>query len=229
VIEEPPLLTLRRNFSRPTAAQVKALAGMPTGWLVDALGGRGALAPAIKAVIPEQASFCGVAVTCRAGPNDNMAVFGALEIAQKGDVVVAAADAYSHSAVVGDLLLGMLKNRGVVAFVTDGCVRDIPGIRLVGLPCFASGVTPNSPAKTGPGTAGLPIVVGGAAVSAGDVVLGDADGVVVVPHAVIDTVIAKLEDVKKAEAALEAKVKGGLERPDWLREMVEHGRVKEIG
>ena len=85
--------------------------------------------------------------------------------------------------MIGDLLLGMMKNRGVVAFVTDGFVRDIPGLRAVGLPCFAAGVTPNSPVRSGPGTVGLPTVVGGVAVGPGDIVVGDQDGVVVVPFA----------------------------------------------
>jgi 4-hydroxy-4-methyl-2-oxoglutarate aldolase len=97
-----------------------------------------------------------------------------------------------------------------VAFVTDGCVRDIPGITAVGLPCFAVGVTPNSPAREGPGTVGFPVVVGGVAVATGDIVLGDQDGVVVVPHARIDAVIARLAVVRAAEADLEARVKTGL-------------------
>ena len=63
---------------------------------------------------------------CAAGPADNLAVFGALLLAEPGDVVVCATDAFMHAAVTGDLLLGMLKNKGVVAFVTDGAVRDLP-------------------------------------------------------------------------------------------------------
>ena len=85
--------------------------------------GRGAVAPDIKPVITEQARFCGVAVTCHVGPADNLAVFAALPLLQAGDVIVAAADGYRETAVVGDLVLGMARNFGAVAFVTDGCVR----------------------------------------------------------------------------------------------------------
>ena len=84
--------------------------------------GRGAVAPDIKPVITEQARFCGVAVTCHVGPADNLAVFAALPLLQAGDVIVAAADGYRETAVVGDLVLGMARNLGAVAFVTDGCV-----------------------------------------------------------------------------------------------------------
>ena len=145
MIDDPPLITLRRKVPRPTGAQLAELNGTPTGFIIDALGGRGAVAPDIKPVITEQASFCGVAVTCHVAPADNLAVFAALPLLQAGDVIVAAADGYRETAVVGDLVLGMARNLGAVAFVTDGCVRDIPGIREVGLPCFSAGVTPASP------------------------------------------------------------------------------------
>ena len=118
----------------------------------------GALDAAVKPIIPSTIDFCGVALPCHAGPADNLAVFAALQVIEPGDVVVAAADGFRGTAVTGDLLLGMARNLGAVAFVTDGCVRDIAGIEAVGLPCFATGVTPNSPARNGPGTVGLPVV-----------------------------------------------------------------------
>ena len=112
--------------------------------------------------------------------------------------------------MTGDLLLGMARNNGAAAFVTDGCVRDIPGIRQVAIPCFAVGVTPNSPAKEGPGTVGVPVVVAGVPVATGDIVAGDQDGVVVIPFDRIDACIERLARVRVAEADLEAKVKAGL-------------------
>ena len=181
MIENPPLLQVRRRFVRPPPAEVAAFAGLPTGFVVDALGGGGGLDGRIKPISAATA-FCGVALTCDAGPADNLAAFGALSLAEPGDVIVCAAAGYERTAVTGDLLLGMMKNRGVAGFVTDGHVRDIAGIRAVGLPCFAAGVTPNSPARNGPGTVGLPVVVGGVTVAAGDIVVGDEDGVVVVPR-----------------------------------------------
>lgn len=228
MIGDPPLITLRRRFPRPSAAQVEALRGAMTGHLVDAMGGRGGLHYSIKPVIPEQAHFCGVAVTSHPGPADNLATFAALDLAQPGDVIVAAADGYTGTAVVGDLLLGMMRNCGVVGFVTDGCVRDIPGIRSVGLPCHAAGVTPNSPVRNRPGTVGLPVTLGGVPIESGDVLVGDLDGVVVVPLARIDAVIAALQEVRKAEAALEAKVQAGLKIPDFIRSLLAGPGVREV-
>jgi 4-hydroxy-4-methyl-2-oxoglutarate aldolase len=227
MIDDAPLLTIKRHFDRPSRAEVAAFAGVMTGFVADALGGRGAMVPAVKP-IAGTGPFCGVAVPCAAGPADNLAVFGALLIAEPGDVVVCAADGFEHTAVTGDLLLGMLQNKGCVGFVTDGAVRDLPGIRDVGLPCYATAVTPNSPAKSGPGTVGLPVVVGGVTVGPGDIVLGDEDGVVVVPKALIARTIERLDAVKAAEATMLAKVQGGMTLPDSIKAMADAGRFLEV-
>jgi 4-hydroxy-4-methyl-2-oxoglutarate aldolase len=142
--------------------------------------------------------------------------------------MVCATDAFGATAVTGDLLLGMARNRGLAGFVTDGMVRDVAGIEAVGLPCFAAGVTPNSPARNGPGTVGMPVVVGGVAVESGDIVVGDADGVVVVPRAQADAVIARLAAVRAAEADLDAKVKGGLQLPGFIGALIDAGRFKLV-
>ena len=88
----------------------------------------------------------------------------------------------SGAAVTGDLLMYVARNRGAAGFVTDGLVRDLDDLETVGLPTFAMGVTPNSPQRRGPGSVGLPIVCGGVAIASGDMVVGDRDGVVVVPR-----------------------------------------------
>src|SRR5512134_1681443 len=161
MIKDPPLLTIRRDFERPTAEQMAAFAGVPTGYAIDAMGGRGALDYRIKPLAPATAVMVGVAVTCHCGPADNLALFGALAIAQPGDILVAATDGFTATSVTGDLLLGMAKNRGLKGLVTDGLARDLPGILGVGLPVYCAGVTPNSPARNGPGTVGQIVTMGG--------------------------------------------------------------------
>lgn len=216
MIEDAPKIRIAKELRRPRPDQMAALRGVPTGFVVDALGGSGGLDYRIKPVVSEQAAFCGVALTCDAGPADNLAVFAALRLLQPGDVLAAATGGHAGCAVAGDLLLGMARNCGAVAFVTDGCVRDIPGLREVGLPCFALGVTPNSPAREGPGTVGFPLVLAGAAIATGDILVGDQDGVVVVPFERIDEVLVRLDAVRTAEAELDAKVKAGLRLPPFL-------------
>ncbi len=228
MIEDPPILTLCRTFNRPTPEQIGAIRDTPTGFLCDALGGRAALSGSIKPVGNVTAAFCGSALPCHTGPADNLAAFAALDLAQPGDVIVIATDGFTGTAVIGDLLLGMARNCGAVAVVTDGYVRDVPGIEAAGIPCFAAGVTPNSPARNGPGTAGLPVTLAGASVSPGDIVAGDQDGVVVIPHDKIDEVIKALPGIRTAEADLDARVNDGLTVPEFARKMLNSNRVREI-
>lgn len=226
MIDDPPVLTLKRKFDRPTQQQLNALSGVGTGVVVDCLGGRGGIP--IKPINPDAVSFCGVVVTCHAGPADNLAVFGAMDISIAGDAIVIATDAFAGTAVIGDMVLGMAKNRGVVAMITDGYVRDIEGLCEVGLPCYAAGVTPNSPARNGPGSAGLPVVLGDVVINSGDIMVGDLDGVVVIPFAQIPQVLKALPRVLEAEAALLEKVNAGLQMPDFVEELLTGDGIKEV-
>lgn len=228
MIKDPPLLAIRPEFPRPTAAQLTALGSIPTGYAVDAMEGRGALDHRIKPLAPQKKPMIGVAVTCHCGPADNLALFAALASARPGDILVAATDAFTATAIVGDLFMGMARNRGVAGLVTDGLVRDLVGILGVGVPVYCAGLTPNSPVRNGPGTVGLPVVLGGVNVDSGDVLVGDDDGVVVIPRLQLDQVIAKLADVRAAEAALEAKVKAGLEIPDFIENILSSDRIARV-
>lgn len=227
MIKDPPLLNIRRDFPRPAASDVAAFAGVPTGYAVDAMGGRGALDYRIKPLTPASSVLVGVAITCHCGPADNLALFAALAVAKPGDILVAATDGFTATAVTGDLLMGMAKNRGLLGLVTDGLARDLAGIVGVGLPLYCAGITPNSPVRNGPGTVGHPIVMGGTAIEPGDIVIGDNDGIVIVPRGEAASVLKRLSNVRAAEAALEAKVKAGLEIPDFIQAILESDRVVE--
>ena len=199
-----------------------------TGHVVDCQGGRGGLDYRIKALDPDKASFVGTAVTVQVMPGDNAAMHAAIEIAQPGDVVVCSSDGFLETATIGDLVAGVLANKGVRGFVTDGLVRDRDGLVGVGLPVFCRGVTPNSPTGTGAGSAGLAVVCGGVAVAPGDAVVADRDGVVIVPRAHLASVIQELEEVRRLEAEMEAKVKAGARSMGRYEEMVAAGRVREV-
>ena len=226
MIEDPPLLQIRRNFARPDAALLERFANVPTGHLVDAMDGRGALDYRVKPIDPDRASFVGSAVTCLCAPGDNLAIVAALALLQQGDAIVAATDSHSTLAVVGRRVSGMARNRGAVAVVTDGLARDTPGIRQNGVPVFCAGVTPNSAAASGPGTVGQPVVIGGVAVQSGDIVVGDVDGVVIVPLARAAEVLQRLEAVRACEADLAQKLAAGLGVPRRVTELLASPRVK---
>ncbi|WP_144299931.1 RraA family protein [Elioraea rosea] len=228
MIDDPPLLAIRRGFARPDREAMARLGAAPTGNLADALGGRAAMRPVIKPVVSARQRFAGVALTCFCGPGDNLAVMGALSIAEPGDVIVAAADGFADAAICGDVVAGIARNRGVAAFVTDGAVRDLDGLDQVGLPVFAASVTPDSCARSGPGTVGLPVVCGGVTVHPGDIVVGDRDGVVVIPAARIAEALEALARVQEAEAAILAEVAAGLAEPLAIAALAARNLIRSL-
>jgi 4-hydroxy-4-methyl-2-oxoglutarate aldolase len=212
---DSPMLTIRRDFPRPEASTLKAFAGTPTGFLADALGRSGALDHRIKPVWDAPA-FVGTALTVWTTPRDNLAPYAALKVCKPGDVLLVATGEHEGHSVMGDLIIGMLKNAGVVAIITDGVVRDVPGIVEVGIPVYARGVSPNSPFKNGPGGVGVPITIGGDVVESGDIVVGDGDGVVICPRARIGEALEALKSIRAKEAQMDAAVKSGMTVPGWL-------------
>ena len=225
MIGDPPVVTLRRGFTRPDAAQLAAFAGVPTGFMVDAQNGQGAVDYRIKPLWPE-VSFAAPAVTVDCGPRDNLGLFVAIEVAEPGDVIMLATGAYEGTSVLGDHVAAMARNKGVVAIVTDGLVRDVEGLLQVGLPVYCRGVSPNSPYKSGPCEVGTSITLGGVTVASGDLVVGDRDGVVVVPQARIDEVAAALQAVHAKEHEMGAAIEAGLTAPDWVGELLRSSRTR---
>jgi 4-hydroxy-4-methyl-2-oxoglutarate aldolase len=228
MLKDPPLLTIRRKFQRAPRELIARLEGAQTGHIVDAMQGRAALDHRIKPVDPACAQFVGPALTCQTGADDNLAILAALVLAEPGDVIVAAADAFSATAVVGDNVTMMAKNKGVAAIVIDGMARDSIGIVPVGLPVFSRGITPNSCVRSGPGRVGLPIVCGGVSVQPGDIVLGDRDGVVVIPHADLDTVLGRLDEVRRLEEETQARIRAGMTHLASVEELLKSDKVAYV-
>ena len=228
MIEAPPVLTVRKTLRRPSDAQIAAFQNTPTGFVVDAMFGGGALANTIQPLGGGRDLACvaaGPALTADCGAADVLAVFAALKFIRPGDVVVSAFAGHSGCAAGGDGLVGMMKNSGAAGFVTDGPLRDYGGVVSVGLPVWCTGVTPASPHMSGPGSVGFPIQIGGQEVETGDMIVADRDGVVVVPFERLDEVIANLDRVRAAEEAQDARIAGGMRAPEWVEQLLQSDRV----
>ncbi len=216
MIEEPKRLTIKRDWPRPSAEQIAAFQGVPTGFVVDAMFGGGSLATQIAPLTPDQRAVAGPAVTADNRPSDVLPLLAALNFVRPGDVLVTAVDGYQGCAAAGDRVAGMARNGGAVGLVSDGPMRDFAGILETGLPCWCTGLNPGSPFATGPGKVGTPMLIGGQRVASGDMIVADRDGVVVVPLDQIDGVIARLPEVAKQEEALDGEVAKGLTKMDSI-------------
>ena len=143
-------------------------------------------------------------ILTRAG--DNLAIHRALDDAQPGDVLVINGQGDLSRALIGDLIGEIMVNRGVLGAVIDGAVRDAETLAAQGLVVFARAATPAGPFKNGPGAIGSPVAVGGVVVSSGDVVVADADGVVIVPRRRAGWAADQVAQVIDKEEALRRRI-----------------------
>jgi 4-hydroxy-4-methyl-2-oxoglutarate aldolase len=168
--------------------------------------------PAIRPLLPPgaQPALFGRAVTALVGPPDFGAVLAAVDRIAPGEVLVIAAGGHAETAMLGEILGGALRRRGAAGVVCDGAVRDVG--RLAGwsdLPVFARHVTPRGPASFHGGAVNAPVTLGGALVRPGDLILGDADGLAVVPAEAVTTAIDRAEAKLALEAEWQARLGAG--------------------
>ncbi|SKB91102.1 Regulator of RNase E activity RraA [Arthrobacter sp. 31Cvi3.1E] len=177
----PVLEVLDADFPRPDRDVLERLAKLPAANIGDAMDRLGVADSSIQAVWPG-ARLAGPAFTVWTRPGDNQGIHRALQLAQPGDVVVVAGGGDESRALLGELIGERAINLGLAGFALDGAARDAEALGEIGMPVFARAITPAGPYKNGPSRLGTPISFGGVPVMPGDVIIGDSDGVVVVPR-----------------------------------------------
>lgn len=210
---------------RLPAELIERFRGIASSNLADAMGRFNFMDPAIQS--RSSLLLCGLAVTVNARPADNLMVHKALQVATPGDIVVVSTGRNTTSAVFGELMCHTATEAGLGGIVVDGAIRDVEGITRLGFPAFSRSVSPGSCDKDGPGEINVPIACGGTVVCPGDIVVGDADGVAVVPRADAETVLTLVTELMSRESKRIAEIKGGAlfkaEIDDTLRK---HGIVE---
>jgi regulator of RNase E activity RraA len=197
--------------------------GLGTGPVCDALGRFAAMDYQIKSLDPGM-QMVGSALTLWTRPCDNIVIYRALEMAQAGDVLVIVTNGHTTNSTWGELTSLIGRERGLAGVVTDGVVRDSREIVEIGVPVFARGLTPNSPLKDGPGQVNVPVTCGGAIVRPGDILVGDADGVVVVPLEQAEVALERVSAILAKEAAIRAEIEAGLPIPSQMA-----GLLRQMG
>ncbi len=208
-----PHITIDMRWERAERTLVECFRDAPTGNVSDAAGRVVGLPNTIKPITSEY-RFYGTALTVDNGRTGNLGVWAALEHVRPGDVLVIATDDARARAVIGDLLAGFAFNSGAVAVVTDGMIRDQETLEDLGKPVFAGGITPVGPIGDGPCSVGTPITLGSQTVCSGDLIVGDLDGIVVVPQAKLASSVGALTQITEKERAMEAQIKAGEKVPE---------------
>ena len=188
------------GFRRPDPAVVERLAKLPAANIGDAMDRLGVADSAIQAIW-KGARLAGPAFTVWTRPGDNQGIHRALQQAQPGDVIVVAGGGDTSRALLGELIGERALNQRIAGFALDGAARDAETLGEIGMPVFARATTPAGPYKDGPSRLGTPIAFGGVPVLPGDIVVGDSDGIVIVPQAQAEQVAEAAEAVFADESS----------------------------
>lgn len=173
-------------------------------------------------------SMVGTACTVRTRPGDNLVVHKALDLARPGDILVIDARGDVTNAILGELMTRYAKHRGLAGIVVDGAIRDSHGISENNIiPVFARGISHMGPYKSGPGEIHGDIQIGGITVHDGDLIVGDHDGLVVIPPDRATAVIDDVEKVFAKEGKVPKAIEDGLWDRSWVDPMLNIVRVEQ--
>lgn len=186
---------------------IEEFQNIPTTCVSDALKGLTNMAAEIKP-LKENYRIAGRAFTVQMPVGDNLVVLKAIRTAKPGDILVIDAKGDTYRAIAGDFILGMAQDLGIQAVVVDGVIRDVVGIKELNFPVFCKGTTIAASGKAGEGEINVPISCGGVTVHPGDIIVGDADGITVIPRDVEEAVLEKSKAKKEQDEQRAANVSG---------------------
>jgi regulator of RNase E activity RraA len=207
---------IRREIERVPLELVAQASKFASSILADVAGRRGAMDGRIAAVAPSM-RVCGPAFTIEVRPGDNLMIHTAIALARPGDVLVIDGKGDTTCALMGTIMLSTCKKLGLAGVVIDAAIRDSEELVDLGFPVWAVGANPNGPTKYVPGRINWPISCGGISVQPGDLIVGDADGVVVIERekaaSLMPLAAAKVADERQRIADINS---GKALRPKWL-------------
>ena len=200
--------TIVRTIPRAAADTIRSLGELGVATVHEAQGRTGLMRPFMRPVYPT-ARVAGSAVTVSCAPGDNMMIHAAIEVCAPGDVLVVTTFSESTDGMFGDLLAVSCRAHGIVGLVIDAGVRDTADLTAMVFPVWSKAVSAQGTVKATPGWVNVPVVCAGAAVQPGDVIVGDADGVVVVPRLDAEAVAKAAQDRLAKEEKTRARLKAG--------------------
>ena len=211
------------RIHRAPAALVEQFRGLPVANIADEINRGFCLDARIRPM--NRAPLLGVAFTVRVRPGDNLMLHRAIDMAEPGDVIMVDAQGELANAISGELMMAWAARRGVAGVVVDGAMRDADVIGGMDFPVYARGVTPRGPYKSGPGEINVPVACGGVVVHPGDVVVGDADGVLVIPRREAEAVLARARRKQADEVAIRQAIDAGT----WNRSAYADDKLAALG
>jgi 4-hydroxy-4-methyl-2-oxoglutarate aldolase len=214
-----------RGIPRPDPQAVKLLGELGVATIHEAQGRTGAMTPYMRPIYPS-ARVSGPAVTVSCHPGDNLMIHASIEVCKPGDVLVVVTTSESTDGMFGDLLGTSCQAHGMAGLIIDAGVRDTAELTEMKFPVWAKAISPQGTVKASPGSVNVPVVCAGMLVNPGDVIVGDADGIVVVPRAAA----AEVAKAGEQRVAKEAKTRERLAKGEVGLDIYGlRAKLKELG
>jgi regulator of RNase E activity RraA len=219
---------LKRNL--PDMELIEAFRNLPAANVADNMSRLCALSSEIKLIgSPSAPTMVGPALTVKARPGDNLMLHKALNIAEEGDIIVVSNEGDRSQSLMGEIMVAYAKyTKKVGGVVLDGPIRDYKELSEMDFYLYATGSTPGGPFKEGPGEVNVPISIGNVAIMPGDIILGDADGVIVIPQKYAKEVLEASIEYAKTDAAKVEAAKNGTANRNWVDETLKKKNVEII-
>ncbi|MDR3565272.1 MAG: RraA family protein [Negativicutes bacterium] len=199
------------KINRPSKELVESFRGLPVANIADEMNRFYCVDAKIKPF--NDTPLLGTAFTVKARTADNLMFHKAIDLAQPGDIIVVDVQGDLTNSVVGEIMMRQVLKRGISGIVVDGAIRDVEALREMNVAIYAAGVTPKGPYKDGPGEINVPICCGGIVVKPGDILVGDADGIVVIDPQDAPELLEKAKSkLKKEQATFKAIEEGTVDR-----------------
>jgi len=215
---------IKKSIKRASKELVNLFKDIPVSIIDDCMGRVAAMHARIRPM--NMARLLGTAFTVRVPDGDNLMLHKAIDMAEPGDVILIDAGGYDNRSIFGEIISTYCKQRGIAGLVVDGCIRDVQAIaEMEDFPVYAIGITPNGPFKNGPGTINATINIGGIIVHPGDIVVGDADGVVVIKPDEAEIIAQTAHEIMKKEHAILQTI---VDRKEYSRPWVDQ-KIDQIG
>lgn len=200
--------------NRPGKELVEGFKGLPVANIADEMNRLYCVNARIKPL--NNVPLLGTAFTVKSRVGDNLMLHKAIDMAQPGELIVVDVQGDVTNAVTGEIMMRQAVKRGIAGVVVDGAVRDADALRVLPMPVYAAGIQPNGPFKDGPGEINVPVCCGGIVVKPGDILVGDADGIVVIDPQDAPEILKKAREKYKQEQLKFKSIEEGTMDRSWV-------------